>query len=416
MDQEKKRKRKLSAENGNIRWIKDHYLRTKDGKDDYVFISYKSDDFEKVLDDIVYRTCKKYGLRVYFDTAFDDGSDLWITQYYKNMCTLKCKALIAFIDDEYFSSYACLLEIMTGKIAQAGGLWKEDALFFLPINIGSITELLDEDNTGLGTRRYSDGKINRHAGKELERFNEVCSEILDNKSYSELRKIYNPEKNKELYNEKTEKYPESGEMHLNITQCRKLMEKLIPFCNDNDGGNKDFVEVIHDKLINAGIKSVFEEPENNVTSISDERKEIESNPINSNAESIVIKSDFGGYSYTIFGKEYKAESREQGKLMYDAFSALVERHPELAERLTLRTSVSRIENVSAANTKEAKPSYFRTCKKFTVNGNEYYVGTSYGFDAKIAEIKGMFKLCGEDISEFVLNGRPVTDNKKTKDI
>lgn len=414
MDEEKKRKRKLSAENGNIRWIKDHYLRTKDGKDDYVFISYKSDDFEKVLDDIVYRTCKKYGLRVYFDTAFDDGSDLWITQYYDNMCNLKCKAVIAFIDDEYFSSYACLLEMMTRKIAGAGGIYKRDSLLLIPINIGSITEILDDSNTGLGTRRYANGKINGHAGEELKRFNDVFSKI--SRCNMDLKDVYDREKENELYDEKTEQLPESGKMYLSVIQCRRLMEEIIKGYNDNDGGNKDFVEVIHDKLINAGIKSVFEEPENNVTSISDERKEIESNPINSNAESIVIKSGFDGYSYTIFGKEYKAESREQGKLMYDAFSALVERHPELAERLTSRTSVSRIENVSAANTKEAKPSYFRTCKKFTVNGNEYYVGTSYGFDAKIAEIKGMFKLCGEDINEFVLNGRPVTDNKKTKDI
>ena len=35
------------------------------------------------------------------------------------------------------------------------------------------------------------------------------------------------------------------------------MEYVIPVANDNDGTNKDFVEVIHDKLWNAGITSVF---------------------------------------------------------------------------------------------------------------------------------------------------------------
>ena len=51
--------RKKSAESGKIRWIKDHCLRTKDGNDPYVFISYKSDDYEQVLEGIVYEVCRK---------------------------------------------------------------------------------------------------------------------------------------------------------------------------------------------------------------------------------------------------------------------------------------------------------------------------------------------------------------------
>jgi uncharacterized repeat protein (TIGR02543 family) len=94
-----------------------------------------------------------------------------------------------------------------------------------------------------------------------------------------------------------------------------------------------------------------------------------------------------GYSYTIFGKEYKAGSREQGKLMFDTFTALVDRYPDCVENLTQRTSVSRAEDVKKANTQEAIPTYFRGCKEFEVNGYKYLVGTSYGFKAKIAEIK-----------------------------
>ena len=66
------------------------------------------------------------GLRVYFDTAFDEGSDSWIMQYYDNMCDPHCKAFIAFIDDAYYSSYACLLEMMSRKTMGAGGDYKED--------------------------------------------------------------------------------------------------------------------------------------------------------------------------------------------------------------------------------------------------------------------------------------------------
>lgn len=116
-----------------------------------------------------------------------------------------------------------------------------------------------------------------------------------------------------------------------------------------------------------------------------------------------------GYTYTIFGKPYKAGEREQGKLMYDAFAALMERYPDSVDQLTRRTSVARAEDVKNANTKDADPVYFRGCKSFQADGREYLVGTSYGFNAKLAEIKGMFKICGADVGEFILNGKPLVD-------
>lgn len=114
-----------------------------------------------------------------------------------------------------------------------------------------------------------------------------------------------------------------------------------------------------------------------------------------------------GYQYTIFGKEYRAGSREQGKLMYDAFEALTSRYPEYAEQLTQRTSVAKAIDVKKANTKDADPTYFRGCKSFDIEGEKYLVGTSYGYNAKISEIKGMFKICGVPLSEFVLDGKPI---------
>lgn len=265
MTEEQKKARKLSAESGNIRWIKDNCLRTKYDKEDYVFISYKSDDYERVLDDILYKTCKKYGLKVYFDTAFDDDSDSWITQYYDNMCSKNCKAFIAFINDNYYSSYACLLEMMSRKTEAAGGDYREDSLFFIPINIGSITSIVDDSNTGLGTKRFKSGKINRHAEIELEKFNDiflqVASERIKNATYKCAKEAEEKKQKGEkiaLYEEACQDDPhEYGKMFLNVTQCRKIMEYVIPKNNDNDGSNKDFTEVIHDKLLKRGIFSVF---------------------------------------------------------------------------------------------------------------------------------------------------------------
>ena len=111
-----------------------------------------------------------------------------------------------------------------------------------------------------------------------------------------------------------------------------------------------------------------------------------------------------GYTYTIFGKVYHAGKREQGKLMYDTFAALAERCPEKIALLTKRTSVDLVDAVTMPNTKEAYPTYFRNCAQFSVLGKEYLVGTSYGLPAKLAEIRGMLKLCGESADKFELHG------------
>lgn len=255
MTDEQKEARKISAESGNIKWIKDNCLRTMKDKEPFVFISYKSDDYKVVLDDIVYNTCKKYGLRVYFDTAFDDESDLWIKQFYKNMCSKYCKAMIAFIDDEYYSSYATLIEMMARKTHKAGGDMKFDTLFFLPINLEPITEKQDDGNTGLGTERFSNKKINKNADLELAMFNRLFKEVADRDK--SLTYIYDRYDDDDLYGEETEDSIEYGEMYLNITACRELMKKVCPNANDNTGENKGFVEVIHDKLVKAGLGSVF---------------------------------------------------------------------------------------------------------------------------------------------------------------
>ena len=138
MTEEQKARRKESAESGKIKWIKDNCLRTKDDNEDYVFISYKSEDYEKVLDCIVYDTCRKYGLRVYFDTVFDDNSDSWIKQFQDNMNSPHCKAMIAFIDNAYYSSYATLMEMMARRLRRAGGDALYNSLPFIPVNIAEI--------------------------------------------------------------------------------------------------------------------------------------------------------------------------------------------------------------------------------------------------------------------------------------
>lgn len=126
------------------------------------------------------------------------------------------------------------------------------------------------------------------------------------------------------------------------------------------------------------------------------------------------KSEFSdGYHYHIFGVEYHAGRREQANLMYDTFNALTNKHPERVTDIAEKcTSVSKKDDVSEAGTRNSKPPYFRMCKEFTISGVEYVVGSSYGFEPKIAEIYRMIDACGEDRSVFELEG---FEQKKRKD-
>ena len=57
-------------EDERVKWIKKNLVNKDSGKD-YVFVSYKSDDWEKVLGEIVYPLMNEHGLNVYFDGDFD---------------------------------------------------------------------------------------------------------------------------------------------------------------------------------------------------------------------------------------------------------------------------------------------------------------------------------------------------------
>ena len=56
-------------EDEHVRYVKEH-LCDRSGDKEFVFISYKSDDWRVVLRDIVYTLLTKYGLNVYFDGSF----------------------------------------------------------------------------------------------------------------------------------------------------------------------------------------------------------------------------------------------------------------------------------------------------------------------------------------------------------
>lgn len=168
---------KKREENEHVKYIKRH-LCDCSGEKDFVFVSYKSDDWDVVLSDIVYRLVAEYGLNIYFDGSFDNHNSLWIEQFQKNMEDYKCKGVLAFIDNKYATSYATLLELMYSQTSAVDE--EEEGLPVIPITLDKLTKLegkYGQEDTGLGVSYYEDGVKNINAKTEEEVFAETFEEL-----------------------------------------------------------------------------------------------------------------------------------------------------------------------------------------------------------------------------------------------
>lgn len=159
-----------------VKYIKDKICDRSCGKE-YVFISYKSDDWELVLTDIVYRLVKDHGLNVYFDGSFDFHNEVWYKQFPENMGSEKCKGVIAFFDDKYATSYATLMELLYSQHLDASN-GVDEGLPIVPIDLDRLTPITGEEwrrDTGLGE------KNNVNAEREKEFFNDVYEHLVSRK-------------------------------------------------------------------------------------------------------------------------------------------------------------------------------------------------------------------------------------------
>ena len=176
MTQEESKRR---SEDAHVNYIKEHLCDKTSGKP-FVFISYKSDDWEIVLHDVVYRLMKDYGLNVYFDGSFDIHAPIWIEQFPENMNSSNCKGVLAFLDNKYSQSYATLMELMYSqtKKASIGGKRKGTGLPVIPVNLETLRESNDDSDTGLGVEIFPDGSRNPNAGAERETFDRAYQELV----------------------------------------------------------------------------------------------------------------------------------------------------------------------------------------------------------------------------------------------
>lgn len=83
--------------------------------EEFVFVSYKSGDWEEVYKKYITPLHKKYGLNVYCDDAFDGSNENWTIQMQKHITSKKCKLILCFLSKGYLGSYATLLEVMSNR-------------------------------------------------------------------------------------------------------------------------------------------------------------------------------------------------------------------------------------------------------------------------------------------------------------
>lgn len=230
-------------------------------KKPYVFISYKSDSWELVLTEIVYKLVKEYGLRVYFDKSFNDNNNVWTSQFMENMRSPYCKAVVAFVDNQYYLSYATLLELMYSRTVKATeGKRKFDVI---PVNLEKIitpsTEVGSED-TGLGVRNASNGVINPNAKTEKEKFDKTFKELVSRKIFdegSDCKAVYSYDPDADKDKDKQENL-----IMLSKISCWTIMSELFGIIKVNENPykpNKEFYDYLVE-TIKSVAPDVFDEP------------------------------------------------------------------------------------------------------------------------------------------------------------
>lgn len=214
----------MYEQNEHVQYIVDR-LCNKDGDKPYVFISYRSKDREVVLHDIVYTLVKKYHLNVYFDGDFDGHNPLWTEQFPANMGSPLCRGVLAFVDKEYMTSYATLMELLYSQAGCTNEDHEVAPKTIIPINLEKPQKINDETDTGLGKKVYEDNTINIHYAEELQLFNETFDVACEDEMHI-FKAI-----TKKNYKEKS-RHP-NGPL-LPKWLCSEMMSQLLAYNGAND--------------------------------------------------------------------------------------------------------------------------------------------------------------------------------------
>lgn len=390
--------------NPNVRFLKEN-LYTCDGKEPYVFISYKSDDWRLVLGEIVYKLVHDYNLHVYFDGSFAVNNDLWIKQFTKNMNSRLCLGVIAFFDNIYCTSYATLTELMHSQSTEAvkykpGKDIKKSNLKGLPvipiqINGGANIEEID--------------------GETLEKTTGLCgSDSKLGESNAEKRQF---DSDYENIRSKVTGIGDAGYKtcnDLDKATCFQMVNSIYTNLeiNDNeyDPGNITFYEDMVKCITSAVGSSVFGKtaPDSKPQTVhQSESTALESppEPVSAPAAQPEQKpgetkskkraSVTGDITYTIYGKEY---THNQADMLLNVFAKVLKKHPDKVSEVIEKVRCTSAVNYELPENKtKDMPSRYLHGQYFKA-GSGIFVGTGLNLAEKLRNIANLLNICGEDYS------------------
>lgn len=379
----------------HVKFIKQN-ICDKNSDKSFVFISYKSDDWETVLNDVVYRLVKDYGLNVYFDGSFDSHNSLWITQFPENMKDYKCRGVISFIDDKYITSYATLMELMCSQTLQADKP-------VIPINLENLSVIDGKEgneDTGLGN------EDNVNAGQEKILFERIFSELIERHILNDAKFLYDLKDESRKLTKKT---------------CSNIMKELIGYLKVNENkynGTENSLDGIVATIKNTCGEEVFSTPVKNNGIISNTVQpvtvEVQQQQPEMLQQSTVLQDMSGnvvqtvqpvvatpikmpkkkssGYFYTFSYDDVLYENTKLKEMMLTVFKQLIGTHFDRLDAM-----IDYLPCLGEGNriSRDAVPSVFKAGEAVQVNGRIVSIGTSLSEKAVLDYIGKALYLCEE---------------------
>lgn len=398
------------------------YTVPNDGKE-FVFVSYKSDDWKEVLEDVVFELQKRTGLRIYYDRAFDfESDDIWLKQMKEAIKTPHCRGILMFISESYMTSYATLMEVLYSQTKPVRLRHKKDELKLFEIYLSTSNPEAIIDNISKD-RKTCTQKIYMKED-EWKDYKKIVEEI----SKSEEHKFY------------------EGASWLNDIEEGELTKEdigiafsLILNGNMTIKSNDDyFYNSLESKIMGGCKKGVFDEslkenekrldsleneiekPTTEVSLYSDKllNVNISKGKFIAKKQTIIQKgkdsSDKNIINYKIYDMKY---SNNQSDFMLQVFEQVLKRHlDKIDEVANTFTCASKTDFTLKGNKTSGWKSYFRTCKNFNFGDeNTICIGTSYGMVAKLSLIARLLSICNEDANVLDIEGYQLPKVKIVKD-
>lgn len=403
-------------------FIRDNIRITK-GADNkpFIFVSYKSDDWEIVFKKVIKRLQDEYSLRIYCDRDFETNNDEWLDTMKAQIRSGFCRGILAFFSESYISSYATLLEILTAQTDEtADYTMNENVVEIIPVYLGGC------DSFAKYRERIIPLLSNKCGIKKTEwdSFQECFTEGFT-KSELNLRELEKIQKGDDL-------------IVKNVVKTFRDNEDTIAKNKNKYIDSESFVSNLYatiksvDEKVSDGGESVFGEPSSKKT----EQKPQTPEPSRASQKDIPVpeaddrKADEpvavvkpqrsmrgrrgDDVAYWVYGEKH---SGDQSDMMFDTFEAVLKKHSDILDSAVSQCTCLAYEE-GLVRPDKTPVTYFRVKREIEVSGKKVYIGASYSLGDKMSQIARVIDLSGDDTDSVLKidsdDGRFVIPQKRKK--